>query len=247
VNGSFPCSWYLIGLLCSLQFSFTVCGCRNCEGILPSLSSASICPCLPLSFSSLFRLYVLGSLSLLRFVRFFFPQFSPVFFQSLRLAFSCPQFFCFRPLCYSSSTSPPLVLFWFFVQPCCSPVFWVFLWVLLQFSPLVFGPTNPPLVLFFSSDFRLSSFFVLLSVPCVREDGDVNVGPLGFLIAFVSVFLCFSPLCYSSSTPVAGSFSDFSSKSLLMFLFFSSVFSPVLFVFHSFSISSVLPLVFALG
>jgi hypothetical protein len=25
----------------------------------------------------------------------------------------------------------------------CSPVFWVFLWVLLQFSPLVFGPKNP--------------------------------------------------------------------------------------------------------
>ncbi|KAI5599321.1 hypothetical protein BDE02_02G188600 [Populus trichocarpa] len=55
--------------------------------------------------------------------------------------------------------------------------------------------------LYFFLCFPSPCVFVLLSVPCIREDGDVNVVPLGFFIAFVSVSLCFSPLCYSSSTP----------------------------------------------
>jgi hypothetical protein len=49
-NGWFPCFWYLIDLLCSLRFSFVVFGCRSYEGTLPSLSSVSTRPCLPLGF-----------------------------------------------------------------------------------------------------------------------------------------------------------------------------------------------------
>jgi len=71
-NGWFPCFWYLIDLLCSLRFSFVVCGCRNCEGILPSLPSTSTCPCLSLSFSSGFLLCIFA----------FFAVFYALFFSS---------------------------------------------------------------------------------------------------------------------------------------------------------------------
>jgi hypothetical protein len=53
---------------------------------------------------------------------------------------------------------------------CCSPV-WVFLWVLLQFSPLVFGPKNPHLRLCpglllyrFTPQLLLPQFFLPLPV-----------------------------------------------------------------------------------
>jgi len=62
--------------------------------------------------------------------------------------------------------------------------------------------------------FPFPCVFVLLSVPCVQEDGDVNVGPLVFFIAFVSVFAL--DLCYAFSSP----------KSPRLLLWFS-VFSPL--------------------
>jgi len=50
---------------------FVVCGCRSYEGTLPSLSSASTCPCLPLSF-----------------LLFVFPEYFPPFSVALLIFFS---------------------------------------------------------------------------------------------------------------------------------------------------------------
>ena len=131
-NGWFPCFWYLIDLLCSLRFSFVVCGCRSCEGILPSLSSASTCPCLPLSFSSGFLLcfslfsacfplsflflffYLFGSCS--AFLFFFFSLVLLPFPLYSLLPLSLALFFsCFPPCSFSASP------FFFFCSPS-SPV-----------------------------------------------------------------------------------------------------------------------------
>ena len=49
--------------------SFVICGCRSYEGTLPSLSSASTCPCLPLSF-----------------LLFVFPQYFPPFSVALLIS-----------------------------------------------------------------------------------------------------------------------------------------------------------------
>ena len=66
----------------------------------------------------------------------------------------------------------------------------------------------------------ISSVFVLLSVPCVREDGDQR-WPSGFLMAFVSVFCSVSGFCFWLDSSVLDSvFSGF----LLCFLGFSFVF-----------------------
>jgi len=75
----------------------------------------------------------------------FLVLFLPLFFSPVS-GFSSGFSFSSAPPCFRLS---PLFL-------ACSSlsVFWVFLlWVLLQFFSLVFGPTNPPLVLFFSSHF----------------------------------------------------------------------------------------------
>ncbi|KAJ6898370.1 hypothetical protein NC652_025013 [Populus alba x Populus x berolinensis] len=71
-----------------------------------------------------------------------------------------------------------------------------------------------PLVFLFVSvlSFPYPCVFVLLSVSCVREDGDVSVGPLGFFIVFISVFASctvFFFFCF-----------DFSTFSLFFSLFF---------------------------
>jgi len=129
---------------------------------------------LPLSFCLRFSAPVpscFGSCSAPCFFLFQSPVLSafPSFFVSIVLPFSCrflpcifAFFLCFMPCCFPLVFGPLLsgffLWFFFFVQPCYSPVFWVFLWVLLQFSPLVFGPPKSPT----GFVFLLSPFLPLL-------------------------------------------------------------------------------------
>jgi len=73
--------------------------------------------------------------------------------------------------------------------------------------------------------FPFSCVFVLLSVPCVQEDGDVNVGPLVFFLLRLSLFLLwiYAMLFRPQNPPVL--FSGFQCSPHL-FVAFSLVFGP---------------------
>jgi len=102
-----------------------------------------LCCMLPFVFLLLFVLFLLSSSGFS--VSSLFPPWFCFFLWFS--AYSSPVFFLFpvaHSLCFLALVLCLLRSFFFLrMMLCCSPVFWVFLWVLLQFSPLVFGPKNP--------------------------------------------------------------------------------------------------------
>ena len=161
-------------LLLLLSFAFSL-GSGNAEGSSNGLGD------FPLLVFFFFVCVSPGFPSPVRFPLFVLPVSLPasLFLSPVLGPFSlwfrfllCPLFFLVSVPCVIRL---PLVLLWFFflffVQPCCSPVFWVFLWVLLCiFFGFVFC-LSPPSLCFFSLFFPLFFLFFCsgFSSPFYRE------------------------------------------------------------------------------
>jgi len=155
--------------------SFVICGCRSYEGTLSSLSSASTCPCLPLSFLLFVFPQYFPPFSVALLISFFFRLFwvssslsFPSFFQSLLFSRSSPFFFLL------SSVS------WVFFRQF-PPSFFLFSSVFLSCSrpgSALFSSCDPPLRSLIFSGFIAREYqpFETASKPLLPETAPEEEG-----------------------------------------------------------------------